>query len=287
MLMTLYDRLKKHVYELSHEIGERNIYKYDKLNKAAEYITKELESFGYEVDFQEYSTRGKIFKNIIVTKTGSKNPNEIIILGAHYDTKQTPGADDNASSVAGLLEMAREFTDKAPGRTIKFIAFVNEERPFFKSNTMGSRIYAKAARKNADNIVGALILEMIGYYSNKPKSQYVPPVFSFFYPNTGNFIGIAGNLRSKRLVRDTVAYFRRATNFPIEWVIAPWILVGIDFSDNWSFWKEGYPAAMITDTAFYRNPNYHKASDTYDTLDYQSMSELVKGLTTALTKLAD
>jgi len=285
--MTLAESLKKHVYKLSHEIGERNIYKYDKLNEAAEYIMEELRSFGYVADLQAYSARGKIFRNIIATKNGERNSDEIIILGAHYDTKGNPGADDNASAVAGLLETARAFSNKVSGRTIKFIAFVNEEPPFFKKKTMGSRVYAKAARGKADNIIGALILEMIGYFSNEPGSQHVPPGFSFFYPNKGNFIGFAGNLKSKRLVRDTAAYFRRGTSLPVEWVVAPSILIGIDFSDNWSFWKERYPAVMITDTAFYRNPNYHKISDTYETLDYESMSEVVKGLTAALDKLAD
>ena len=164
---------------------------------------------------------------------------------------------------------------------------MNEEPPFFKKKTMGSRVYTRSAREKKDNITGALILEMIGYYSNEPRSQAVPPGFGFFYPNTGNFIGVAGNLKSKRLVRDTAAYFRTGTSLPVEWVVAPNILFGIDFSDNWSFWKEGYPAVMITDTAFYRNPNYHKASDTYETLNYESMSEVVKGLTAALSKLAD
>ena len=285
--MTLVENLKKHVYKLSHEIGERNIYKYDKLNEAAKYIMEELKFFDYTIDLQAYSTRGKIFKNIIATKYGSKKADEIIILGAHYDTKKTPGADDNASAIAGLLEIAKTFSDKAPARTIRFIAFVNEEPPFFKKKTMGSRVYARSAREKKDNIIGAIILEMIGYYSNEPKSQHAPPGFSFFYPNTGNFIGVAGNFKSKQLVRETTAYFRRGTSFPVEWVVAPNILFGIDFSDNWSFWKEKYPAVMITDTAFYRNPNYHKASDTYDTLDYESMSEVVKGIAVALNKLAD
>ena len=284
--MTLGESLKKHVYILSHEIGERNVYTYAKLNETAGYITGEFESYGYKVDFQEYSTRGKIFKNIIVTKNGDKKTGEVIILGAHYDTRENPGADDNASAVAGLLETARAFSDKVPGRTIKFIAFVNEEPPFFKKKTMGSKVYARSAREKQENIKGALILEMIGYYSNEPKSQHVPPGFGFFYPNKGNFIGVVGNFKSKQLVRDTVAYFRGGTSFPVEWVVAPKILIGVDFSDNWSFWKEGYPAVMITDTAFYRNPNYHKVSDTYETLDYENMSEVVKGLTAALDKLA-
>jgi Zn-dependent M28 family amino/carboxypeptidase len=285
--MMLAERLKKHVYKLSHEIGDRNIFKYDKLNEAAGYITGELASFGYKLEFQEYSARNRMFRNIIAVKEGAKKPDEIIVLGAHYDTRKNPGADDNASGVAGLLEAARIFSDKAPQRTIKFVAFTNEERPFFKRKTMGSRVYTKAAKERNEKIKGALILEMIGYYSNKPKSQYHPPGFNFFYPNKGNFIGIVGNTGSKGLLKKTVASFRRKSKFPIEWIIAPGIVVGVDFSDNWSFWKEGYPALMITDTSFYRNPHYHKASDTYDTLDYGRMSDVVMGIAASLKALTN
>jgi len=280
------ENLKNHVYKLSHVIGDRSVSRFDKLNDAAEYITKEFRAFGYEVTFQPYSTRGMVFKNIIVTKKGCKSPNEIVILGAHYDTCNNPGADDNASGVAGLLELARTFHGKKTERTLKFIAFVNEEPPFFKKNTMGSRVYTAAAKENGDNIKAALVLEMIGYYSNKPKSQHYPPGFSFFYPKKANFIGVAGNFNSSRLTKTVVSSFKKGTEFPIESIIAPSLLPGIDYSDNWSFWKEGYAAVMITDTAFYRNPHYHKASDTYETLDYESISEVVNGLSATLSDLA-
>jgi len=281
----LSERLKKHVYKLSHEIGERNMQKYANLNKAADYITDQFRSFGYNVDFQVYRAHKKDFKNIVVTKKGNVKPDEIIIFGAHYDTKKNPGADDNASAVSGLLEIARSLYDKPTGRTVKFIAFTNEEPPFFKGKSMGSRVYTKAAFKNKDDIKGALILEMIGYYSSKPRSQRYPPGFNFFYPSTGNFIGVVGDFKSKRLVKHTVSSFRRTSNFPIKWIVAWSLVVGIGISDDWSFWKEGYPVVVITDTAYFRNPNYHKRSDTYDTLDYMSMSCVVKGLTGTLVTL--
>jgi len=279
------ERLKTHVYKLSHEIGERGLFKYDNLNKAADYITGEFRSLGYEVDFQKYKIRNRTFKNIIVTKTGSRKPGEVIVLGAHYDSMKNPGADDNASAVAGLLETARIFSGKKTGRTIKFIAFTNEEPPLFKKKSMGSKVYAKAARANEDDIKGALILDMIGYFSNEPRSQRYLPGLNFFYPRTGNFIAMVGNTKSKQLIRYTAASFRRATKLPVERVIAPNFVIAIGMSDDWAFWKEGYPAVMITDTAYFRNPNYHKRSDTYDTLDYKSMAEVTKGVAAALKAL--
>jgi Zn-dependent M28 family amino/carboxypeptidase len=210
----------------------------------------------------------------------------VIILGAHYDSMRGPGADDNASAVAGLLETARALAGEPTGRTVRFIAFTNEEPPLFKKKSMGSRVYAKAARENEDDIKGAIILEMIGYFSDKPRSQRHPPGLNLFYPNRGNFIGIVGNARSRHLIRHTVSSFRKATALPIESIIAPNVVIGIGMSDDWSFWKEGYPAAMITDTAYYRNPNYHKRSDTYDTLDYESMAEVTKGVLAAVRSLA-
>lgn len=281
----LAEKLKAHVYRLSHEIGERGLFKYDNLNKAAEYITGEFRSFGYEVGFQEYKICNRVFKNIIVTKTGSARPGEVVILGAHYDSMRGPGADDNASAVAGLLETARAFAGVTAGRTIKFIAFTNEEPPLFKKKSMGSSVYAKAARANKDDIKGALILEMIGYFSDRPRSQRHPFGLNLFYPKTGNFIGITGNAKSRELIGSIVSSFRAASDLPIERLVLPDIVIGIGMSDDWSFWKEGYPAVMITDTAYYRNPNYHKKSDTYDTLDYKSMAEVIKGVSASLKAL--
>ena len=283
----LAERAKRHVYKLSHEIGDRNVFRYHELNEAAGYIKEQFESFGYEVGFQHFSARGKEFKNIIVTKPGSRNPGEIFVLGAHYDTRNNPGADDNASAVAGLLEIARIFRDKKTARTVRFVAFTNEEPPFFKKKAMGSRVYASDAKKKGDDIKGALILEMIGYYSDRRNSQHFPPGFNFFYPDRGNFIVVAGNLKSKELTKNIVASFKKKTDFPVRRVVGPKILIGIDQSDNWSFWKEGYPAVMITDTAFYRNPHYHKVSDTYDTLDYAGIAEVVTGLAASLQSLAN
>lgn len=279
-------KLKQHVYRLSHEIGDRSMAKYDKLNEAAEYITGTFSSFGYEVKFQEYEAKGKTAKNIIVSKIGKKHPEEIIVIGAHYDSYSNPGADDNASAVAGLLELAEFIFDKDADRTIKFIAFTNEEPPFFKTEKMGSFVYARDARTRGENIKAALILESIGYYTDRPFSQRYFPVMRFFHPNRGNYIGIVGNPPSGDLARRIVSLFKEGSRFPVELFVLPSFVPGIDFSDNWSFWKEGYPAVMITDTAFYRNPHYHRKSDTYRTLNYENTAEVVKGIAAVLVELA-
>lgn len=285
--MILAENLKEHVYKLSHVIGDRSVFQYESLNKARDYIFESLKGFGYKPKLQSYNISEKEVSNIIAVKPGTSNPDEIIIIGAHYDTCFNPGADDNASGVAGLLELAGMLYDLPTCRTIKFIAFTCEEPPFFRTEDMGSRVYARKARQEGENIKAVLIMEMIGYYLQEPGSQQYPPFLGPFYPNRGNFIAVAGNFQSGRLVRDIVRNFKKTNNFPIESVIMFGFFGGIDFSDHWSFWKEGYPAAMITDTAFYRNPNYHKASDTYDTLDYNSMAEVIKGLKGVLLAFSD
>jgi len=285
--LQLVEKLKRHVYKLAHEIGDRSIFRYEKLIDAERYITEQFQSFGYKVEFQEYTLYNKPVKNIIVTKIGRQRPEEIIILGAHYDTCGNPGADDNASAVAGLLEIARFISDKQTNSSLKFIAFVNEEPPFFKTENMGSRVYIRAAKESREDIKATLILEMIGYYTDKLYSQRYPPIFGMFHPNRGNFIAVVGNFPSRWLVKEVISNFKKETQFPIRSVITFSSIAGVDFSDHWSFWQEGYPAVMITDTSFYRNLNYHTSSDTYETLNYENMAEVVKGLSAALIELTN
>jgi Zn-dependent M28 family amino/carboxypeptidase len=279
-------KLENHVYKLAEDIGERSVYKYERLDETARYIQAQFDSFGYNVEFQDYILLNRTVKNIIATKIGKEAPEEIIIVGAHYDSCFNPGADDNASAVAGLIELARFMADKSTRRSIKFIAFVNEEPPFFKTEDMGSRRYTRAAKARQEDIKAVLILEMIGYYSDKANSQQYPPLFGLFYPNKGNFIAVVGNLSSRWLVKKIVSDFKSRTSFPIESVVAFSFVPGVDFSDHWSFWQAGYPALMITDTGFYRNPHYHTGSDTYEKLDYQSTSEVIRGLSAVLIGLA-
>lgn len=284
-LLPLAENLKGHVTVLSHEIGDRSVYRYDQLDKAERYITVRLMSYGYTVEFQKYTVSGREFKNIVATKQGTAYPYEYVLVGAHYDTCFNVGADDNASGVAGLLELARAFSKQEVKRSIKFVAFVNEEPPFFKTGAMGSMVYARAARAKDEDIIAVLILESVGYYSHKPYSQRYPPLLGLFLPNKGDFIGLVGNFPSQWLLTSVASNFRIHSSLPMEALTLPAFIPAVTFSDHYSFWKEGYPAVMITDTAFYRNPNYHKDSDSYETLDYQAMAELVNGLKGVLEEL--
>ncbi|MGD9015435.1 MAG: M28 family peptidase [Candidatus Omnitrophota bacterium] len=274
----LVSRLKAHVVKLSGDIGERSVFRYPQLQEAANYIIGQFENLGLEVEFQEYSLYGKQVGNVIAKKRGRESPEEVVILGAHYDTCFNPGANDNASAIAGLLELARRLSQQEHRRTIKFIAFVNEEPPFFKSEDMGSFIYARSAKQRGEVIKAVLILEMIGFYSDKPFSQKYPLLIGPFYPNRANFIAVVGNLANRQLVKQVYHYFKRNSQFPIRRAVLFDFIPGVDFSDHWSFWKMGFPAVMITDTAFYRYSHYHSNSDTFEKLDYQGMAGVVDGL---------
>lgn len=280
---TLSGRLKKHVVKLSSEIGDRNAFNYNNLEKAADYVAKQFISYGYDIKFQEYVVGNKRVKNIIAVKSGIKLPNEIIVVGAHYDSCFNPGADDNASGIAGLLELARMMINKDVDRTIEFIAFVNEEPPFFKTEEMGSRIYAKEARVENKNIKAVIIFDLIGFYSNKIFSQRYPIIAGLFFPNKGNFIGVFGNFKSRYLATEITKIFKSNYSFPITSIALDFI-PGIDFSDHWSFWKEGYSAVMISDTAFLRHKNYHKSTDTWKKLNYKDMACVIEGIYEVLVR---
>jgi Zn-dependent M28 family amino/carboxypeptidase len=212
---------------------------------------------------------------------------EIVLVGAHYDTVPgSPGADDNASGVATLIELARALRETRPARTVRLVAFVNEEPPFFYFGDMGSQIYARAARLRGDDIRVMLSLEMLGYYSDSPGSQAYPPLFRFFYPDRGNFVGFVSNLGSRRELRKVVAAFKANSDFPAERLASPSIVPGVSWSDHLSFWRAGYPGIMVTDTAFYRYPHYHAPSDTPERLNYPAMARVASGLQGAVAALA-
>jgi len=277
----LASRLSTHVKMLAETIGERNVVHYSGLQKTTAYITDVFVQLGYSPREETYVADGRLVKNIELQLTGTVKPEEIVVIGAHYDTfSGSPGADDNASGVAAILELARLFRNAAPPvRTLRFVAFVNEEPPyFFWSKSMGSRVYASGARQRNERIVAMISLESIGYYSDSAESQGYPPPFGLLYPHTGNFIAFVSNLRSRALLHRCIETFRETTPFPSEGVAAPAILPGIGWSDQSSFWREGYPAIMITDTALYRNPHYHLPSDTPDKLDFNRMARVVSGV---------
>ena len=281
------DRLKQHVEMLAGQIGERNVWHAEALEAAARYIRGSLEAPGYRVRVQSFESEGKTVQNLEVELPGASVPQEIVVVGAHYDSVLGgPGANDNASAVAALLEIARVLAGSSPARTLRLVAFVNEEAPFAYGEEMGSRVYAERSRQRGEQIKAMISLETIGWYSDEPGSQHYPFPYSYFYPERGNFIGFVGNLSSWRLVRQALGAFRATTAFPSEGVAAPGWITGVGWSDHWSFWQAGYPAIMVTDTAFFRYPHYHAASDTPDRLDYTSLARVTRGLIDVAAVLA-
>src|SRR4030042_4203236 len=271
--------LKQQISMLAEKIGDRNIWKYRNLNASAHYIEKVATELGYEVKKQEYKVENMPVENLEWEIIGVSHPEEIILVGAHYDSVSgSPGANDNASGVAAVLEIARLLKRETLSRTIRFVTFVNEEPPFFQTDKMGSRIYASRSHQRGEKIVAMLSLETIGYYCIEKGSQNYPFPFSFFYPDTGNFIVFVGNVSSRSLVRKAIELFRSNTAFPSEGITAPGWLPGIGWSDNWSFWKEGYPAMMITDTALFRYPYYHTHQDVPDRIHYEQMARGAVGM---------
>lgn len=283
---TIRDAIRYDLELLAGEIGERNIQQYTNLCAAADFIQLSFEQAGYEVKRQSYEVAGRTCYNIEVEISGNVKANEIVIVGAHYDTVfDCAGANDNASGVAALLALARAFSGKEISRSLRFIAFVNEEPPFFQSGMMGSMVYAKRCRERCEKIVAMLSLETIGYYSEQPNSQHYPFPVGFFYPSTGNFIAFVGNISSRGLVRKVVESFRHQVQFPSEGGAWPGIITGVGWSDHWSFWQVGYPAIMITDTALFRYPYYHSAQDTPDRIRYDHLTRVVDGLKLVLVDL--
>jgi len=286
--LTRPDKLRATVTALSVGIGPRDLYNNNraKLRKAEDYLTARFKAAGYKAEYQEYTAGGVKVKNIIAVKPGLKTPSEVIVVGAHYDTYNNPGADDNASGVAGLLELAEYAAAKKYDRTIKFIAFANEEPPFFKNEGMGSAVYAKAAAERKEDIKAALVMEMIGYFSEVGMSQHYPPLIGPFMPGRGNFISQISNFESRTLANRIDKVFRGASELPLRTVSLPSFVPGVDYSDHRSFWQAGYPAVMFTDTSFYRTPNYHKGSDLPDTLNYEYIAAFLDGMKAVLDDLA-
>lgn len=272
------ENLYRHVEALSVRIGERHLWKENSLREAMEYIDSELRSYGYEVWHQTYPCYGQNVSNLSVEKSGTKK-GDLIVIGAHYDTVPgTPGADDNASAVAGLLELARLFQMIQPPKTLRFVAFVNEEPPCFGFSNMGSMVYANYLKEHKIPLEVMISLEMIGYFREERIQRFPLPGMELFYPKAGNFIGVVGNIPSHRYIRLLKNGIRKYSLIDARSLTAPEFFGGINLSDNYSFWRHGYRAVMVTDTSFFRNPNYHQETDTIDTLHFGGMSEVIKGL---------
>jgi Zn-dependent M28 family amino/carboxypeptidase len=282
------EELQAHVETLAGEIGERNVFRPAALRAAEEYIEATWRDQGHTVRRQVYETHGTACANLEISIDGNGPPAEMVVVGAHYDSiRGGPGANDNASGVAALLAMGRALSEIEPRRTLRLVAFVNEEPPFFSLGKMGSMVYAREARQRGDRIRMMLSLETIGYYSEEPGSQQYPPLFRHFFPDRANFIAFVANFRSWRAMRRTVSAFRRHSTFPVEHVATFGFVPGVSWSDHLAFWQQGYPALMVTDTAFYRYRYYHTAADTPERLNYGAMAEVTRGLCGAVADLAD
>lgn len=283
---SLVDQLKRDVTTLAVEIGPRNLRRPAKLAAAAKFVEQELARAGYQPAKQTYQVEGRDCWNIQAEIRGARQPDEIVLVGAHYDTYDTtPGADDNASGTAAMLALARRFARGRPQRTLRFVAFTNEEPPYFQRATMGSLVYARGCRRRNENLTCVLSLETMGYFSDAENSQQYPSPLNLIYPSTGNFIGVVGNVASRPLVHKVVASLRRHIDFPSQGGAVPDVVDGVGWSDHWSFWQEGYQAVMITDTALFRNPNYHRPSDTPATLNFDHLARVVIGLEGVLREM--
>lgn len=296
-------RLKTHLTHLALTIGERHFRRRGSLDHASDYISTVFKEYGFEPVFETFEIKeipwlttartsgqeaallnGTVFRNVVATHHGATD--EVMVIGAHYDTVAgSPGADDNASGVAVLLELAREIQKMALNKTITFVAFTNEEPPFFRTSAMGSAHFVESAQTQGKKMIFMVSLEMLGFYSEVPGSQTYPPFLRFFYPNKADFIAVTGNLASRSWVTKMAHHIREATTIPVEALAAPRFVPGIDFSDQLNFWQKGIPAVMITDTAFYRNPHYHQPSDLPRTLQFDAMAKVTEGILSFLLEV--
>ncbi len=280
--------LQQHVLTLGGTIGERNLIHYERLKEAALYVRASFEKHGYEVGSQSYQIGKFTCENLEAEVPGLNKPEEIILVGAHYDSVEgSPGANDNGTGVAALLALSRMFAGRPLERTLRFVAFVNEEPPYFQTSAMGSRVYAVRSQERQGQIVLMISLETMGYYTEKAGSQHYPFPLRFFYPSQGNFIGFVSNFENKSWVQRVVESFRRHGNVASEGAALWSGLPGIGWSDHWSFWQEGIPAIMVTDTALFRDPHYHTSSDLPEYVNYDFLTHIVAGLSRTLADLGN
>ncbi len=276
---SLVAEVEGHVRHLAGAIGERSTRKPEGLQASVEYLESVFAGHGLSPRRQTYTARTVEVHNVEVELPGTTLPDEMVVVGAHYDSVEgTVGADDNASGTAALLALARLLQAQPLPRTVRLVAFVNEEPPYFQNRDMGSLRYAERCRAAGDDVVAMFSLESLGYYDDTPGTQKYPAPFGLLYPSQGNFLGFVGNLDSRAQTRDAVRIFRETTAFPAEGLAAPAWVNGVDFSDHWSFWQEGYPGVMVTDTAVFRNPGYHLMEDHADAVDYERLARVTLGI---------
>jgi len=286
----LVDRLRADLTVLAVDIGERNLgAEPAALERAALFIEQAFAAAGHAVERHEYHVGDKPCRNLIVEIPGAARRDEIVVVGAHYDSVEgTPGANDNGTGVAALIEFARAFAGATPARTLRLVAFVNEEPPYFQRSVMGSLVYARRCQERQERIAAMISLETIGYYTDEPDSQHFPLApLAAMYPSTGDFAAIVGQGDSIALVNEVVERFRRLVSFPCEGVALPAAVDGAGWSDHWSFAQCGYPGVMVTDTAPFRYPHYHQPTDTVDKVVWERYARVVEGLIAVVAEMVE
>lgn len=279
------ERLQQDVAFLTNITPARNAENPSSLNEASEYIYDIFNSSGLDTKYQTYQVNNQSYRNVIASVGPASAPK--IVIGAHYDVcGDQDGADDNASGVAGLLEVARLLGELKPDLnfSVELVAYSLEEPPFFRTEYMGSAVHAKSLKTNNDLVEVMICLEMIGFYSDAPKSQSYPiSLMKLFYPGKANFIAVVGKSNASKPIKKAKKLMRQTCSIEVRSIAAPPNLVGIDFSDHLNYWAQDYPAVMINNTAFYRSPHYHEKTDTMETLDFDKMTEVVKGIYGTIT----
>jgi hypothetical protein len=281
--------LKGHVDALSAGIGERRIGEGDSLARARAYVVSELQKISAAgkgvLSLEQLDGSGSNAVNVVFDLPGQTR--DIVLIGAHYDSAPgAPGANDNASGVAVGLYLAKTLDRERYRSSVRFVFFANEEPPYFQNPGMGALWHARGCAQRREPILAMLALESLGYYSDEPESQRYPWPVGLFYPDRGTFVGFVGNLGSRWLVREAIGLFRANAKFPSEGAVLPGWVPGVGWSDHWAFWQFGYPAIMVTDTAVYRDPNYHQSSDVSSNLSYDPMARVTLGLQNVIASLA-
>jgi len=288
------EQIKEDVQYLAGSIGERNMHTSGTMDSAKSYISQRFKSIGYDVEDHQYTLQrgiysGRTASNLIAEIPGSTRASEIIIIGAHYDTvPNSPGANDNASGVAVLLATAEQLKELSPERTVRFVAFANEEPPFFQTSDMGSFAYAKRSSERGESITGMIALDGLGYFDDSDGSQSYPlPGLGFAYSKSASFIALVTRLGDYSLLREVSASFKESGAIATESASLPGFLPGVNWSDHWAFWQHDYPGLLITDTLPFRDPHYHSPEDKPDRLNYENMARITSALTLTIQNLAD
>ena len=272
------ERLQRHITTIVNDFFPRDHTSIARLNQTAAYIESELKQYSDNVVFQPFEVQGKRYKNVIATF--GPDTKDIIIIGTHYDSYDTlPAADDNASGVAGLIELAVMLKGAKLNQRVELVAYTLEEPPYFRTPDMGSAVHARSVKAGGKRVSLMLSLECIGYFSDAPNSQEFPiAALKAFYPTTGNFIALVGHYNDGALAKRVRETMKSATPLPVYSINAPSIVTGIDFSDHLNYWNEGFVGMMVTDTAFMRNKNYHTEHDTAEKLDYVRIAQVVQAV---------